>query len=119
MEIGEKMNRNYRKNSLKGKTFSRNEVDVKLPDEVNYKDISICRVETKTGRNNACLLDKSTIFYYVIEGNGQFIVNDEKVDVATNDLIEILPQNKYTYQGNLKMLEILSSRFDEEEVHEF
>ena len=33
--------------------------------------------------------------------------------IKENDLIEILPQNKYTYLGNLKMLEIQTPAFNE------
>lgn len=109
----------YSKNSLNEVSFSKNGMNVKLPENVNYKNISICFVETEKGRENYCLLDESTIFYYIIEGNGEFIINEKKVEVAKNDLIEILPKNKYTYKGNLKMLEILTSEFNEKEVHEF
>lgn len=113
------MNKSYIKNSFKNVSFTRNGMNVKLPNEMNYKDISICLVETETGRDNYCLLDKSTIFYYIIDGDGEFVVNSEKIEVTANDLIEILPKNKYTYKGNLKMLEILSSGLDENEIHEF
>lgn len=109
----------YLKNSLNETTFRKNGMNVRLPKKMNYQNMSICFVETEKGRDNYCLLDESTIFYYVIDGNGEFIVNEKKIKVTKNDLIEISPKNKYTYKGNLKMLEILSSALNREEVHEF
>lgn len=64
------------------------------------------------------MLDKSTMYYYIIEGEGNFKINEENIKVEKNDLIEILPKNKYTYEGKLKMLEIQSQAFNKTEVHE-
>lgn len=66
---------------------------------------------------NYCILEKSTIFYYIISGCGEFEINDDIIKVNCGDLIEILPK-KYSYKGIFKMLEIMSNRFDENEVHE-
>ena len=49
---------------------------------------------------------------------GEFEIDDDKVPVKTDDLIEISPKKKYSYKGNLRMLEIMSNSFDENEVHE-
>lgn len=65
------------------------------------------------------MLDESTIFYYIIDGEGKFEINEEKIIVKKNDLIEIPPRNKYSYEGNLNMLEIQSQSFNEKEVHEY
>lgn len=65
------------------------------------------------------MLDKSTIFYYIIDGNGEFEIENDFISVVKNDLIEILPKQKYSYKGNLRMLEIQSNPFDENEVHEY
>ncbi|MDB5169812.1 MAG: hypothetical protein JWN82_208 [Candidatus Saccharibacteria bacterium] len=47
--------------------------------------------------------------YYVIAGNGYFILNDEKQAVSTGDLVVIPPKTKYTFGGQLKMLLIQTS----------
>ena len=98
--------------------FSKSGFDVSL---INAKcdSLSISFVNINGNRNNFCMLDKSTIFYYIIDGEGIFEINNEKINVKKNDLLEIPPKNKYSYEGNLYMLEIMSQAFDESEVHEF
>lgn len=112
------MNNQYIKNKSKEFDFSKNGFSVSLP-KIDNQDISICFVETKEGRDNYCMLDTSTMFYYIIEGNGTFIINNEKCLVKTNDLIEIPPKHKYTYTGYLKMLEVQTPAFNPDDVHEF
>lgn len=112
------MNNKYIKNISKEIDFSKNGFSVSLP-KIDNKDISICFVETKNGRDNYCMLDTSTMFYYIISGEGLFNINGEDCIVKTDDLIEISPKNKYTYTGNLKMLEIQTPAFNPNDVHEF
>ena len=111
------MREKYIKN-LNSNTLSKNGFNLILPN-INNENINICFVDAKNGRNNYCLLDKSTIFYYVIEGEGNFEINDNNIVVNKGDLIEIPPKNKYTFDGKLYMLEILSNKLNKEEVHEF
>lgn len=108
----------YIKNLNKEYTFSKDGFDVSIPNIAN-NEISICFVDVKVERTTYCMLDKSTMFYYIIDGNGEFEIDDDKIEVVKNDLIEILPKQKYSYEGNMKMLEIQSNSFDETEVHEF
>lgn len=107
----------YIKNLNKGYTFSKDGFDVNIPS-IDNNEISICFVDVKGERTTYCMLDKSTIFYYIIDGNGEFEIDSDKMKVAKNDLIEILPKQKYSYKGNMQMLEIQSNLFDETEVHE-
>ena len=112
------MREKYVKNLDKNYSFSKNGFNVILP-KIDNKDVSICFVDVDKERDNYCMLDKSTIFYYIIDGTGEFEINNEFIQIAKDDLIEISPKQKYSYKGNLKMLEIQSNAFDEKEVHEF
>lgn len=58
--------------------------------------------------------------YYVIAGDGYFILNDDKQSVSTGDLIVIPPKTKYTFGGQLKMLLIntLEWSADQEKVEQ-
>jgi mannose-6-phosphate isomerase-like protein (cupin superfamily) len=47
---------------------------------------------------------KSEFSYYVIEGNGHFIIDGVKETVTKGDLIVIPPGTKFTFGGKLKML---------------
>lgn len=112
------MKEKYVKNISDNSTFSKNGFSVFLP-KIDNDEISICFVDVEKERDNYCLLDNSTLFYYIINGNGEFEINDYIIPVTTNDLIEIPPKNKFSYKGTLKMLEIQSNSFNEKEVHEF
>lgn len=105
----------YKKNIVN--SFSKDGFDVSLLN-TECNDLSLCFVNIGGKRDTYCMLDKSTMFYYIIEGEGNFEINGENIKVGKNDLIEISPKNKYTYEGELKMLEIQSQAFDETEVHE-
>ena len=57
--------------------------------------------------------------YFVIEGNGTFLVGDKKDKVEKNDVIVIEPMTKYSYEGKMKLFEInfpATSSEDEVEV---
>ncbi len=58
--------------------------------------------------------------YYVIEGNGYFILNGDKQDVAKGDLVVVPPGTKYTFGGQLKMLLINTPKWsaEQEEVEQ-
>lgn len=79
--------------------------------DTEYKDVSICFVEVKDKRETFCTIKNSPIYYYIVEGEGLFFIDDEIV-VKKGDLIEILENKKYTYKGNMKMLEIIPKSFD-------
>lgn len=84
---------------------------------IDYKDISICIVDIKKNRETYCKIKNSPIYYYIIEGEGIFFI-EEEICVKSGDLIEI-PQNvKYTYNGNMKMLEIIPKSFEKLNIEE-
>lgn len=106
---------NMYKKTIKN-SFEKNGYEVLLPD-INYKNVSFCFVNVKSNRETYCRIKNSPIYYYVIDGDGKFFI-DDIVDINKGDLIEI-PQNiKYTYSGNLNMLEIIPNSFDDLEVEE-
>ena len=44
--------------------------------------------------------------YYVLEGQGFFVINDDRQTVSHGDLVVIPPGTRFTYGGQLKMLPI-------------
>ena len=111
------MNKDYVKKIPKNYSFSKNGFSMKLLESIDEK-VSIGIVETQKGRDNFCLCDISTMYYYVIEGSGYFIIEDQKYKVEKDNIVEIPSKHKYTYKGNLKMFEIMNPCFDEKMVHE-
>ena len=53
-----------------------------------------------------------TFVYYIVDGKGQYKINNDLVDVEKGDLIEIPPNTKFTYKGKMKVLLIIKDGFD-------
>ena len=85
--------------------FEKDGYKVSLLD-INYKEISMCLVDIEGTRKTYCKIKNSPIYYHILEGEGIFFV-EEEITVRKGDLIEIPVNKKYTYKGNLKMLEII------------
>lgn len=58
---------------------------------------------------------KSEFTYYVLEGEGYFIINDQKRPVTHGDLIVLPPKTKYTFGGKLKLFLINTPRYTPEQ----
>ncbi|MGB9595553.1 MAG: cupin domain-containing protein [Candidatus Poribacteria bacterium] len=56
---------------------------------------------------------KLTEFYYVLEGEGELLLNDEVIKLIPNMLVMIKPFTRHRAKGNLKILNIVIPPFDE------
>jgi mannose-6-phosphate isomerase-like protein (cupin superfamily) len=56
---------------------------------------------------------ESAFIYYIINGNGVFILDDEKVEAKATDLIVIPPKTRIHYFGTMEMVLIVCPAFDE------
>ncbi len=63
--------------------------------------------------------DKESYYiYYVYEGEGTFVLNDEKIEVKATDLVAIPPKTRIHYFGKMKMVLTVTPTFKaENEVH--
>jgi mannose-6-phosphate isomerase-like protein (cupin superfamily) len=56
--------------------------------------------------------------WFIIDGYGTFVIDDEKVEAGPKDLIVVPPGKRVHYFGKLKMLLCTTPAFDEKnEVH--
>lgn len=53
--------------------------------------------------------------YYLLEGDGYFVLDGERQKVTKGDLVVVPPGTKYTFGGNLKMLLINTPRWSAEQ----
>jgi mannose-6-phosphate isomerase-like protein (cupin superfamily) len=56
------------------------------------------------------------MFYYILSGNGQFIIDEVPHRVSKGDLICIPKGSTYQDDGNMEMLSISSPKFDRNSV---
>lgn len=70
--------------------------------------------ETEVGHLEEFLENVSTQMWFIIEGNGTFVIDDEKAAVGPKDLIVVPPGKRVHYFGKLKMLLCTTPAFREE-----
>ena len=56
---------------------------------------------------------KLTEFYYVLDGKGEILLNDDIIKLEPNVLVMIKPLTRHRARGNLKILNIVVPPFDE------
>ena len=61
--------------------------------------------------------DESTHVYHIIDGVGDFIIDDEITKVGPGDTITIAPGQVFTYKGNLIMTFEMTPNFQEKNDH--
>jgi mannose-6-phosphate isomerase-like protein (cupin superfamily) len=80
-------------------------------NDPNYEKFSIAKVIIK-GKQKKGYDSKSDIAYYVLDGEGKFVLGDKENSVKKGDLIFIPSGTPYKDDGNLTLLAISSPRFD-------
>lgn len=75
------------------------------------KNMSVAIVEL-FGVNERAKNRISDMFYFIIEGNGMFNIDDKEYKVGKGDLV-MIPKNIFYFDsGEMKMLSFSSPRFD-------
>lgn len=76
-------------------------------------DLASIHIVTISKDSKAHYHKNLTEFYYVIEGEGELLLNDEFINLKPNMLIMIKPFTRHRARGNLKILNIVIPPFDE------
>jgi mannose-6-phosphate isomerase-like protein (cupin superfamily) len=85
---------------------------------IKNKNIEIDFIDSKTGHGGKVVSDSLTHFYYILEGSGEFIIDNKSYFAITGDLVEILPKHSFDYKGRMKMLLIMEPPYSSEKVKE-
>lgn len=98
------------------KTINKFGVDITIfgadaPSNVVYEEVAV-------GHLQEWYSDVSTYQWYVIDGKGQFVLNDEKYSVSAGDLIVVPPKVRIHYFGTMKMVLVTTPRYEEKHEHE-
>lgn len=54
----------------------------------------------------------SDTVYYVLEGKGEFIINEETMPVETTDVVIVAKNTPYNYRGKMKLFLVHTPAFD-------
>ncbi len=68
--------------------------------------------ETEAGHLEEFYDVASTYTWFIIEGDGTFVIDDEKIEVKPRDLVVVPPNTRVHYFGKLKLLLWTSPAFN-------
>lgn len=103
--------------SESARQFNKHGIDLTVYDE-NIPEANVCHVSVDEGHFEEFYNKKSSFIYYIIEGQGIFFLNDQKVEAGPKDLVVIPPNTRVHYFGTMKMVLTVAPAFNEEdEVH--
>jgi len=93
----------FTQNGLKGYKFN-----------LLSKELGLYFIDCFKGHDKYNINKESTHIYHILEGSGQFCINNNKIDVNKDDVIEIPPNSEFVFAGNMKLMLIMSPDFKPE-----
>lgn len=100
-------------------TFSRVGVKgTKFPTQDFLTTTEFLLIETQTGHETTIIEKACDFCYYILEGSGYFIIDNQKESCGVGDLVIIPKGTPFTYKGQLKMLLSVTPTFypEQEEI---
>lgn len=74
--------------------------------------------ETETGHAEEFLHEKSAFVFYIIEGSGVWVIEDEEQPAEAGDVVIVPAGKRFYYKGSLKQICVTAPAWEEEyEVH--
>ena len=89
-----------------------------IPKEGNTDEHGDFFINSIKGHYCYSYSDVSIHTYHILDGNGVFIIDDERKNVKKGDTIIIEPKTVYTYICNMLLIEEMEPNFKEEYEHE-
>lgn len=97
--------------------FNKHGIDLTVYGE-GVDRVNVVHVSVEEGHFQEFSDKECYYIYYIYEGSGLFVLDDEKVEAKATDLIVIPPQTRIHYFGKMKMVLTVSPSFKEEnETH--
>jgi mannose-6-phosphate isomerase-like protein (cupin superfamily) len=91
--------------------FNKHGVDLTVYNE-GVEQANVVHVSVDEGHFQEFSDNESYYMYYIYEGSGVFVLNDEKVEAKATDLIVIPPQTRIHYFGTMKMVLTVTPAFN-------
>ncbi len=76
------------------------------PEKIIYQ-------ETMKGHDEEFLNTTSTFKYFILEGNGEFIISGQSYPVFAGNVVIIPPKTPFYYKGNLKQILVTAPSWKE------
>ena len=75
---------------------------------------SVVYQQTDKGHAQEFYHTKCTFVYYIIDGSGTWIIDEEEFPVESGDVVVVTPGKKFYYKGNLKQICITTPAWEAE-----
>lgn len=85
-------------------TLKKEKFGVKMAKYGETKSMSFLLEECEEGHLEEFVNKKSTFAWFIVEGSGMFVIDDEKISVKKMDIIVVPPKKRIHYFGKMKML---------------
>lgn len=69
--------------------------------------------KTKKGHMEEFYHEKSAFIYYILEGKGTWIIEDEEYEVKAKDVIIVPPGKRFYFKGELEQICVTAPAWDE------
>lgn len=107
----------YKYTSAEADKFSKHGIDLIVYGQTE-PSANVCHVSVKKGHFQEFYDKKSAFTYYIVKGEGTFMLDNEPIKVKATDLMVIPPNTKIHYFGTMEMVLTVSPAWKEEnEVH--
>jgi mannose-6-phosphate isomerase-like protein (cupin superfamily) len=70
--------------------------------------------ETESGHAEEFRHDKSAFIFYILEGQGTWVIEDQEFPVKATDVVIVPPGKRFYYKGNLKQVCITAPAWEAE-----
>lgn len=107
------MAKQYKYTAKNAHKFNKHGIDLTVYGE-DVPEANVVFVSVDKGHFQEFYDVGSYFIYYIIEGKGTFVLDDEKVEAEATDLIVIPPKTRIHYFGKMKMVLTVSPAFKEE-----
>jgi mannose-6-phosphate isomerase-like protein (cupin superfamily) len=106
------MSKKYKYTVNDAKQFNKHGVDLTV---FNYSvpDANVVLVSVEKGHFQEFYDVKSHFIYYIVEGEGSFYLDNERIEVSTSDMLVIPPKTRIHYFGKMKLVLTVAPAFVE------
>lgn len=82
--------------------------------KADCKNAAVLYQETETGHAEEFLHERSDFIYYILEGNGIWIVEDKEFEVRAGDVVVVPAGKRFWFRGCLKQICVTSPAWEEQ-----
>jgi len=106
------MSKQYKFSADKAQKLHKHGIDLTIYGE-GVPEANVVHVSVDKGHFQEFYDLKSYYIYYIYEGKGTFVLDDQKVEAQATDLIVIPPKTRIHYFGTMKMVLTVTPAFNE------